>query len=458
MGHSIFNGEITAKATKVDSLGNIIVAGEFKGTVTFGTVQKTALGALDVFIAKYDSRGNQLWVKTFGGGYADYVTAVALDGGNNILLTGYFIDRANFGGANMTSFSGNKGSDIFVAKYSPDGAHIWSKQLGGAYQNNSSSGIVTDSDNNVIVSGDFYTSADLGGGIDVTSPVHLVQTISGGRDSFISKFDRDGKFIWAKPFGGTGSDYVKGVAVDSSDNVVVTGFSYAGIDFGNGTTANLGSGDIFVAKFSYLDGHNLWANVAGGAGPDTADGVAIDKAGNVFITGGFNTPNATDPASLKIGNTTLNAPFSAGIYVAKYNPSGVFQVAKGMWYETSGGSIGVKGIAIDSSDNISIIGSGSGSLNLGSGVSVYGGNMFVAKYKPDLTNLWIKRSANELGNGGNKGLAITIDEHINPITNKSERNVIAAGSIQGERINFDGLIQSTPGLLITSGFLYKISP
>lgn len=92
----------------------------------------------------------------------------------------------------------------------------------------------------MIVTGVFYAEADLGGG--------LILSRAGGLDGFVARYTgQTGAYLWAKNFGGLGSDYAQGVAVDSLGDVVVTGYGYGGLDLGGGTVPTTGSADLFLA-------------------------------------------------------------------------------------------------------------------------------------------------------------------------------------------------------------------
>jgi len=227
--------------------------------------------------------------------------------------------------------------------------------------------------------------------------------------------------------------------VDSLGDVVVVGFSYAGIDFGGGLLPNLGSADLFVVKYAGADGHHLWSRIAGGAGPDTAESVAVDVNQNIFVTDSYYYTMDLDGAS-------VTAPIEAGIYLAKYNRAGSLQWARSVAYETASGLIGARGVAVDAAGNVAITGNASGGVNFGSGQATYGdANIYVAKYGPQGGYLWAKRSAN-MGRCG--GYAIAMDD---------DRNVISTGFLQSD-VNLDCLLASSPGQQIKGAFLLKISP
>ena len=87
------------------------------------------MGPSDIFVVKYSSSGAYMWDKTFGSASSqDAAAAVAVDGSDNIILTGGFQNTVDLGGGPLTS-AGN--SDIFLAKYAANGTHVWSRRAGG---------------------------------------------------------------------------------------------------------------------------------------------------------------------------------------------------------------------------------------------------------------------------------------------------------------------------------------
>jgi hypothetical protein len=130
-----------------------------------------------------------------------------------------------------------------------------------------------------------------------------------------------GKWTWANRAGGERVDSGNAVAVDREGNVLVTGSFTGEMNF-PGTSITLsgfGDTDIFVAKYNRL-GSLLWAARAGGRGPDAGYGIAVDQAGNVYVTGGFT-------GSASFGSVSLSAIGGRDIFIAKYNPNGVLLCA-----------------------------------------------------------------------------------------------------------------------------------
>jgi hypothetical protein len=130
-----------------------------------------------------------------------------------------------------------------------------------------------------------------------------------------------GKWTWANRAGGERVDSGNAVAVDHDGNVLVTGSFTGEMNFpGTGITlSGFGDTDIFVAKYNRL-GSLLWAVRAGGRGPDAGYGIAVDQAGNVFVTGGFT-------GSASFGSVSLSSIGGRDIFIAKYDPNGVLLCA-----------------------------------------------------------------------------------------------------------------------------------
>ncbi len=114
------------EAVSADNNGNILVTGTFGGTVLFGRTVVTSTGTQDLFLTKYDAAGNVLWVKKAGGANQYTVSNdVAIDKNNNVYLTGLFSGATSFGSINV--FCSTQ-ADIFIAKYDTNGNALWVSQ------------------------------------------------------------------------------------------------------------------------------------------------------------------------------------------------------------------------------------------------------------------------------------------------------------------------------------------
>ncbi len=221
----------------VDGSNNVIVGGQFQGTVSFGGAGLVA-SSTDMFLAKYNSAGVHQWSVDFGGTGGDLGKGVAVDGSGNVYYTGLFEGTVNFGGGAFVSLGA---SDIFLAKYNSAGAHQWSDSYGSALADEGR-GVAADAGGNVTLTGEYQGTIDFGGG-NLTS--------AGTRDVIVATYDATGAHQWSQSFGAGSDDTGNGVAIDGSDNLLVIGLFRNTVDFGGGGggLTSAGEADIFVFKY-----------------------------------------------------------------------------------------------------------------------------------------------------------------------------------------------------------------
>ncbi|MCP4707367.1 MAG: hypothetical protein GY869_01975, partial [Planctomycetes bacterium] len=121
----------------IDAGGAVIVAGIYSGTVDFdlsdgGEVIRTANGAQDIFVTKWNGDGSYDWTATWGGGSPEYLEDVAVDLSGNISITGYFLNTVNFNSSGGIDVHTSNGSyDVFVTQLGGNGSYHWTKTFGG---------------------------------------------------------------------------------------------------------------------------------------------------------------------------------------------------------------------------------------------------------------------------------------------------------------------------------------
>ena len=256
-----------------DPAGNVIVAGLFTGVLNLGGQDLTAVGVSEIFLAKFDPSGAHVWSRQFGTSGGDNVNSVATDSAGNILITGAFSDTLNLGGGALLSAGS---ADIYLAKLSPTGDHVWSKRFGdGQYQEGMR--VAVDAADAVVLAGVFEGSVNFGG-------TH--HNAGSGRDVFISRYNSIGAFIFSDTLREGGVfDSVRGLATDPSGNVYVTGAFGGTVYYGGNNAVSTGGLDIYVAKFNqWLTPQ--WLKVFGSATYDDEGGaLVVDALQNLFVTG-----------------------------------------------------------------------------------------------------------------------------------------------------------------------------
>ena len=296
----------------------------------------------------------------------------------------------------------------------------WAFDDGGANMQHAN-GIAVDATGNSYVVGTFSGTATFAG----SSPITL--TGAGGEDVFLAKYDTSGKVLWAVWAGDTANDQGLGVAVDSQGNCFITGSFHGSPTFGNADQVTFqtltwsygGGSDIFLAKYD-PSGTLLWVRADGGAGDDLGEAVAVDSAGNAYVTGAYTGAATFGPfanGSLGYYSSLLGAG-GQDCFLIKYDSAGFAR-----WANTSRGLPGLysangRGVAVSTEDKVWVTGNFTGNASFGMQTVSAGThyNAFVAHY--DQTTLpgwkWGRQTAAANGAAGNHdGRAIGVDRYGN---------------------------------------------
>ncbi|APR81319.1 Tryptophan synthase alpha chain [Minicystis rosea] len=351
--------DATSPLLAANGLGEIVVAAGVAGPIDLGGGPLTGQDLLhDLVIAKLDKDGQYVWAKrAVKMGTALYPTALTTAPNGDILMTvpnAALLDL----GCGPTSLPAGFGGGSIVAKLDKDGKCLWSKGI--ASNQLVAEKIGFDASGNVLVAGSFGSSADFGGG-----PV-----FSGNYTSylFLEKRAPDGTHLTTKIWGGYWSQLpaVKGLAVDATGNIILTGTFDASspLDFGQGpiTSANAYA-SAYLAKLDQ-SGAGLWSK-AFGPGNTAGLDVALTPGGDIVALGQLQ-------GSADLGTGTLTG--NPGLYLARFSASGTIASASAFQ--------GVKSarLSVDGKGNAVIAGGFVESIDLGTGMLVSAGGLdgFVA--------------------------------------------------------------------------------
>lgn len=292
------NGTDIGYGITVDNQKNIYITGQ-TNSINFPTTTGASLtGGSDAFIVKLNADGSKLLYSTYfggnstaaSGGNAELGYQIAVDKYGNTYIIGhtnsdYFPTTPNAYKTSITSNSGTYWGDAFLTKFNSNWELVYSTLLGGNIEDDNPYGIVIDSQNNIWITG--KTSSE---DFPITTGAYQT-TRKGTADGFISKIVPNGNgsndLLYSTYFGGTGNDYGYAIAIDSTDNIYITGqttstnFPYT---IGAYQTTRKGSGDAYIAKFN-SSGSLIYSTYFGGSSTEDARAITVDNQGNVYITG-----------------------------------------------------------------------------------------------------------------------------------------------------------------------------
>jgi len=401
------NSEVTGftgYGIAADPSNNIIVTGQFLDTTYFDSVPLFAKvggknAAYQGFVAKYDANGYAIWAKRFGGIgiLSNFGKSVATDNDGNIYVTGEIENTVGrtvtfdnteisniplgvpLGSTFLNSFNG-----AVVAKIKPNGDVEWAKMLNDSTGSGCGYGISIDSFGNCLVCGSFHGKIRFG-----SDSIYCKVN-----NSFIAKIDPSGNILWAKKGASSVNAEAHAIFIDKSDNFYIGGFF--GSTSSKPDTVNFGSVSLtgrglFLVKYDN-SGNALWAQGSTQSASAQGNSIAVDKSGNVFVS----------------GNSGI---ISSEIFISKFDASG-----NPVWYYNAGGAQGGEsyGMAIDDNNDIYITGSikGSGIFSSKTGNSYFTGmgacDIYLTKYGNDGSIKWIKPAGSTFG-FGDFGYGVAID-------------------------------------------------
>jgi len=343
------SGVDEARGIAADVQGNVYVTGN-TGSLDFpvkGAIQAKTGGSQDAFVAKLNRGGTLVYATYLGGSANEVASAIGIDSSGSAYVIGTTFST-NFPTA--AAFQAAKGAlqDAFVTKINAGGtAWVYSTYLGGSGADEGY-GIAVDASGNAYVTG-YTTSNDF----PMQSP--LQGSNHGNVDAFVTKINPAGSaLVYSTFLGGGDTDFGNAVAVDSSGSAYVTGDTRSkDFPLANAIKATLGStgvNDVFVTKLDPAGSALMYSTYLGGGSQDDPYAVAVDKAGNAWITG------RTNSSDYPLANAIQATRFAFDMFVTELNASG-----SGLLFSTfigGQGSESGRGIAVDSLGNIHVGGEG----------------------------------------------------------------------------------------------------
>ncbi len=355
-GHDRADGIFVDKTTGAVYLAGRVDSASTNFPTTAGSFATTYRGGdFDAVVLKLNPAGNALVYSTYlGGGDNDSAIGVVADSSGITYVTGGTRSPGfpTTGSAFQGSLAGD--TDAYLLKFNASGsALLYSTLLGGGATDRGSSVRIDGSGNAYLIG---YTSSQ-----DFPTEAAFQNSLAGGFDAFVTKIDTNASGVLSLVFcsylGGLADDKAYGLALDAANNLYVAGQTNSN-DFpvlNPAQAARAGNFDAFIAEISSA-GTKIYATYLGGIGDDRATGIAVNSAGNAYVTGYTGSTNFPTAAAVQLTNGG-----GTDAFVAKLNTSG-----SGILYSTYlGGSANENftstttfsgNIAVDASGNAFITG------------------------------------------------------------------------------------------------------
>ncbi len=267
----------TAGGLAIEKDGGACVIGTFTGTISAPPGAVASRGGSDLFLARFSPAGDLRLLMRAGGSGDDTGEDVGVDGYGSMVIVGEFAGVADISGRTV---SGLGERNLLLARLASNGLLLWAQAEGGRSFQGSGPSILVSPDGDFHLTGTFYKQAQIGT-VDLTS--------QGESDIYLIRFASDGVAQWGSQFGGERSQQVADIAAGRDGAVVISGASQ-----------DLAAGSIFIAAYG-ANGELRWHQEDGGGnGPRTArpGGLALDSAGNIYLTGGFGGGITFGPSTL----------------------------------------------------------------------------------------------------------------------------------------------------------------
>jgi hypothetical protein len=293
-------GNEWGQAIAVDDAGNVTVFGVMRSGMNFGGGPIDTGGKSGLFVAGFTPDGAHRWSRALWSQSSVFVQAATVDAAGIVYVTIGFKDTVDFGDGPRTSHGGG---DVALLALASDGHLLWSTSLGGAGSDAVDGLAIEPRSGDVFLVGAFSETLDLGND-------HL--TSAGGTDGFIARFDKTGHAKWARGFGGVEHDRLIRMALDEAGNLYVVGQFRTSFDFGETTLQSAGKEDVLLASLG-PEGAPRWAVSFGGPEYDAASGLIVEPSGRILVAGRF-------ASNITIGSTKLKSAGNHDIFVVAWHP------------------------------------------------------------------------------------------------------------------------------------------
>lgn len=360
---------------------------------------------LSTITALFVHAQSHTWSFALGGQGQDDVQAMAVSDFGHLYVAGYVYDDIvdmDPGTGQADQYSANS----FLASYTTDGTYRWAYAFdGGGF---TEAQLAAGNNGDVVIAGRWAGSGELDPG-----PGVVPANASGNGRLVVARYDSTGNHLWSFNIGGTNTESIAGLALDAAGNVYISGIVYGGCDFDPGPDTIMPFPNDFI-QYNFLakyaaNGQALWARMLRGPAVFQKPVIAVDSAGNAYISGSVGDSLNLDPG---FTNTVINGVGPVeDVYLARYRPDGSFH-----WGGVIGGSLDgfAHAIAANADGRVVVTGTYRGyyDFDMSAGTTTLMATIpgaydaFVAVYDSTSALQWAKRFGN---NGLDMGTAVRMD-------------------------------------------------
>ncbi len=329
-------------AIAVDANANVYVVGVSNDNTSFDGNAFPSRGSKDGFLLKLDSDGNYVYVRTLGSFQDDNAIDVAVDGANNVIVTGYFSFALQIGPLAFYQ-EARGGDDSFLVKFDGSGDVVWS-MTNASTSYDYGRRVACDASNNVYVAGEFKGAMSQSG----YGPMS-----ANDRDVYLAKYTSTGTYLWSKTVGAVGNDSVRAMAVTPE------GIAYIAIKTAFQTVIN-----VYPSSGAAGTGSVITLNIQENSSVTIGD-MLCDYYGNVYVAGDYT-------GSVNFGEGYVTSTGSGSDYfIVRY---GSDNAANMHFYGNQLSQNSINTLALDYANNVVVGGSFTSSITMGSDTETSNGS------------------------------------------------------------------------------------
>jgi hypothetical protein len=411
----------------VDSNGNVFAAGNFRGTVTFGSNSYTSGPTRpDMFVVKLDPAGEVLWSNAFGdvppADSEQLVTAIDVDAAGNLVVVGYSYGPTNLGGTDLPC----PGGDMVIAKFDPDGSHVFSNNYGTQFSIDATALSIDRASQDILVTGRFWGTLQFGSLSSMTAAGTQAYF-----DIFVVRFTASGTPAFSKRYG-DGSEQIPEAITASGNFLYLSSYFTGTYDYGAPNTTPVSTTSFYALALTKLGINTFAHGWTHQYGTDVYDSrLAGDPSGNVFVSGGFG-------GTLDISTPALDSA-EGETFLAKIDADGTTAWAKQL------ANVSIAKLAAGADGSVYAAGYANGDVDLGAGTVAGSGtnDPFIAHYAADGAHLWSRVFVAAVGDQNAKSIAVaadgttwigadyegTIDFGLGPVTTQGGTDIAVTGYV-----------------------------